>query len=270
MNLMISSDLNNCPRCKGTGKIIIEKHYPELYGDKKPPVEVAVDCPDCNGGHEVKVYEAKKYADIPASFYDKHMSDFNWKIYIDKDGNTIDLSKQKSFVDSFINNFHKWESKGLGLYIQSNMKGSGKTFLASCICNELMRKYAIRTHFVSAPNLIELSKSGNPEETDEYKRDPIKLLCNCKLLVLDDLGQKNTGLEWYQDLLFKIIDKRMNEKSVTVITSNLKNNALPYDDRIFSRIDKMTQFIPLPEYCVRTRESNEEKLLFFRELGLIK
>ena len=179
-------------------------------------------------------------------------------------------SKQKKTIDCFVHDFDKWESEGFGLYICSRTKGSGKTFLASCICNSLMNRNAIRARFVSATELLDIAQSGDKSSEDEYKKNPIKKLCDCKLLVLDDIGMKKTGNEWMNEELFKIIDSRMTQGLVTIITSNQKPDELNVDDRIIERIQKMTVVIELPEYNVRSKEAHAKKIEFFKSVGLIE
>lgn len=272
MKTYSTKDNSVCPECNGTGYVIRRMSTPEtqkLYGDDRK-LDFACDCPSCNGGHAQRVEEAKKRADIPLTFYDKRYESFDWGIYRDSQGKQVNLSQQKKFVDSFLENFDRWDKLGLGLYIWSAMKGSGKTFLASCLCNELMSRYAMRTRFVSASNLLNIAQSGDKNSYSEYERDPIKFLGNCKLLVIDDLGQKNTGTDWMNDILFRIIDSRYQQKLITIITSNIRTSELSLEDRTVDRINTLCQPIPLPDYCVRSKESNDMKLEFFKELGLIE
>lgn len=253
-----------CPMCNGGGWVIVKKstaRTKEVYRSDDL-YEYAEPCPHCKGGEAQRVTDIRERANIPATFYDASIENFKWDVYLDDKGNTIDLSRQKKFVDSFIQDYEKWSSKGIGFYIYSKVRGSGKTFLASCICNSLMVKYQISTKFVSASSLIDLSKQ-------EGGKNPIDVLCECRLLVLDDIGQKTTGEEWMNDLLFKIIEARYQKKLVTLFTSNMRCNELRVDDRITSRIDKMTQNIPLPEYSFRSKASADEKREFYKEMGLI-
>lgn len=239
-----------------------------LYGDDRL-IEFAVPCSYCNGGHAVKVRESKRNANIPHSFYDSMLEDFKWDIYRDEQQRIVSLEKHKEIVTAFINDFATFEKYGVGLYIYSKMKGSGKTFLASCICNELIAKYPMNTKFVRAAELIDIQKSGTDSYGSKYDKDPIQLLCDCKLLVIDDLGQKQTGTEWTSDILFRILDNRMQNKLVTIITSNIEIQSLQLDDRIVDRVNKICQPIPLPEYCVRSRTAYENKLCLFQELGIL-
>lgn len=252
-----------CPECKGGGWVIVKKSTPRsrmLYG---PDVllDYAEPCPHCHGAR--KTEDIRSRANIPATFYDASIENFKWDAYLNEKGQTIDLATQKKFVDSFIKDFPKWQERGIGFYIYSKIRGSGKTFLASCICNSLMVKYQISTKFVSASSLIDLAKQ------DTGGKNPIDVLCECSLLVLDDIGQKTTGEDWQNDLLFKIIDSRYQKKLITLFTSNVKCTDLRVDDRVSSRIDKISQHIPLPEYSFRSRAAYDEKKDFYKEVGIL-
>lgn len=269
-----SEDLSKCPTCHGNNYILKKQDYSELYGFKSNGepflIDVAIKCPTCNGGIKEQIRENKKASSIPMAYYDKKYNSFDWDIYRDENGKKIETQKRKMYVDDFINHFEEWEKEGKGIYIYSKMKGSGKTFLASCICNELMDKKPIRTKFVSVSNLLNIAQSGNKDSFNQYERDPIALLCNCKLLVLDDLGQKNTGTEWLSDILFRILDERLNQKLTTIITSNTMFSELNIDDRITDRINKLCYTLHIPEYCVRSKEANQEKNDFLKKRGLIQ
>lgn len=256
----------SCPKCGDTGWAIKKKYVP-MYGHD---VEFAIKCPYCNGGLTKRAESAKQASNIPLTFNDKKYSSFRWDLYRDESGNAVDVEAWKKLVESFLKDYEKWRVRGLGLYISSRTKGSGKTFLASCICNELMETRGIKTRFVRATDLIDISKSADADSIEAYKRDPIKLLCDCDLLVIDDIGQKKTGYDWMNEILFKIIDTRLTEKRSTILTSNIRLNELDIDSRISERINKSCYDIHLPECNVRSREATEEKKEFLRELGLLR
>lgn len=265
--LKTSYDYSICPTCKGTGWKIYESS-PEGY--EGVMTYYADKCPTCSGGLHERTEIVKKVSNIPLTFYDKNYLSFDWNIYRDSSGRKIDLSKKKLLVEDFLKNYKRWKSKGYGLYICSKTKGSGKTFLASCLCNELMELYGIRTRFVSATQLLDISKSGDKDSPDEYKREPIKLLCNCELLVIDDIGQKRTGYEWMNEVVFRITDERMTKRLVTIFTSNLTIEELNLEERIKERINKVSLSLRLPEFNVRSKESYDEKLQFMKEMGLVE
>ena len=152
---------NVCPTCKGTGYVIYSAKCPEVYGNRDYEVDFATECPACNGGLEQRVETAKKLSNVPVSFSDARYSSFNWNIYQDRSGKTIDMSEHRRLIEDFLKGYADWKAKGIGFYIFSKTKGSGKTFLASCICNELMEIYGLRAKFVKAVELLDISKSAD-------------------------------------------------------------------------------------------------------------
>lgn len=238
-----------------------------FYGEENSVTHGCMPCPYCNGGIDYQIQETRKNADIPASFFDSDMAAFDWSIYIDRDKRPIDTSDAARAVNSFITRFRDWESRGVGLYIYSRVRGSGKTFLASCICNELIGRYSIKTKFVSCADLIAIEKSGH-DSVDEYERDPILRLCKCKLLVLDDFGQKKTGENWVNDILFRILDYRITNNRLTIITSNIPYEEYSGDTRISSRIDGNMWGIHLPEFSVRSSKAMGKKIELAEAMGL--
>ena len=272
------TSLNKCPKCGGSGMYVFEQKSSEFAKERgveniyvnDPYIWVGKPCPFCNGGFADDVIKAKKSADIPNTFYNKYLSDFDWNVYVGDNGRSFNTTSQQEGVKAFIEQFDVWEKKNTGLYIWSKTKGSGKTLLASCICNELMNKKAIRTRFVSASELIDIAQSGDKNSSDEYKRNPMKLLHECKFLVIDDLGQKNIGGEWLEDILFKLLDDRMVRSRMTMITSNLPIEELPFNERITDRINKLCYPFHLPEICVRSKEVRESRQELLKELSLAK
>ena len=268
-----------CPECGGTGwetvpypdDVEMQQRLQAIYGTLGNHHPYTIPCRRCNGGHAVKVEIAKKAAKIPNSFYDKCIGDFDWNIYLDQDGKVIDTSKQKAMIENFINDFVEWDrddvTKGVGFYIYSGMKGSGKTLLASAICNSLIAKYPMQTRFVSASQLLNIAKQS--DGSGNYERDQLSLLCNCKLLVIDDLGQKNCGSAWLEDTLFMIIDARYQQKLITIYTSNIPMKSLELDDRIVDRIYRTSIRLSLPEMCVRSKEAAEQQRRIFKKYGLL-
>lgn len=247
-----------CQYCHDTGFILGQSYAIDVYGENSPPVDMACKCPHCNGGQKIKKENIKSFSDIPAAFYNSDLSNFKPEVY-KKDGQDIDISVQMSLVTDMFENFKDYEESGFGLYIYSSTKGSGKTYLASCLANSLIAKYSIRCKFVSASDLIDIS--GN-------KEDFAKLI-GIRLLIIDDIGVKAQN-DWYEEVLFKIVDKRMQNKKMTIYTSNIKIMELPYSDRIRDRIYKTSNTMTLPEICVRLQESNDKKREFLRKRGLIK
>ena len=241
---------------------------PHIYADESFETRVSKKCPTCCGGFSGRVDTAKKLAGIPTTFYDKRIDAFDWSLYVREDGTLAETAVHQNAIHSFIDSFEEWEQKHMGLYIYSKAKGSGKSFLASCICNELMSTRAIRTRFVNASDLIDIVQSADKNSPEEYKRDPLKLLQECKFLVIDDLGQRKDS-EWLEDILYKLLDERMRNGRLTVVTSNMSIDSLPFDDRIADRLTAMCLPLHLPEIRIRSKESMDKRNDFLKEMGLI-
>lgn len=243
------TNYDSCPVCHGSGfEFIFEKSDTgTLYKAVRP-------CSACRGVHAEKVRNAKALAEIPE---ERTISDFDWDIY-----SKADLRREKARIEKFIDEFPAFEAHGWGLYITSRTKGSGKTFLASCIAGEIINRYEASTAFVNASELLDISQKRN----DNF--DPIEKLISCRLLILDDLGQKLTGKDWLTDILFRIIDKRYQKKRIMIITSNDLPSELDFDDRIVDRINRTIVPIQLPEECIRAREANYQRKEFLKSLGI--
>lgn len=246
-----------------------ERGVEDIYASRPQPyyIPVGKKCPYCNGGQAEVVKTLSKVSNIPRSHSSDRYSAFNWDAYKDDRGNMVDTTKHKKLVDGYINNFLMFDEEGMGLYIWSETKGTGKTMLSSCICNELMAKYQIGTRFVRTADLLDIANSGDKNSYDEEKRDPLKLLRECKLLVLDDIGQRKTGGDWLQDILFQILDARTSKGLVTIVTSNVKVQNLNIDERVRRRIEDYTVQLALPEYPVGNSEAKDKKRDLLKKAG---
>ena len=241
-----------CPVCGGTGWEFIDED--RTVGEHSETIRAVRRCTNCNGVHIQRVSDALTLADIPAG---RSLTDFDWSLY------GADLSREKLITDRFVDRFPAFESEGLGLFITSRTRGSGKTFLASSIGGELIERWEASTRFVSASNLIEISKQKRDDG-----RDPLDELISCRVLILDDLGQQRTGRDWLTDILFRVIDKRYSAKKVIIVTSNVALAELDFDDRVVDRLNAMTVTVRLPEVCIRARDANTRKKAILARLGI--
>ncbi|NLJ70086.1 MAG: ATP-binding protein [Clostridiaceae bacterium] len=140
--------------------------------------------------------------------------------------------------------------------------GTGKTFLMSCIANEL-NKQGVNLVFIKAVKLFELmaqrrtllnSFSPDPEEQDSVNRR-FDLINKTELLCIDDIGLEAKGLlNTYSDLIV-LLDDRLNANLPVIMTGNLKPSELAeeYDERIQSRITGNYQLLMLEGPDIRTQ-----------------
>lgn len=125
------------------------------------------------------------------------------------------------------------EGKGLLLY---GPCGTGKTFAAACIANDLIdRGYSCL--------VTSFARIGNTLQSEKNRQDFLDGLAAYSLLVIDDLGaERNTS--YMAEIVFGVIDARYRQKKPLIVTSNVTREELrypadPWDKRIYSRIFEM-------------------------------
>lgn len=153
----------------------------------------------------------------------------------------FDLDDQKSkkasdMCRNYARRFDEFKKAGKGLILFGGV-GTGKTFLASCIANELIDNGVpcLVTNFARIINTIQGMFEGKQKYLDS--------LSEFDLLVIDDLGiERNT--EYVNELVYNIIDARYRSGKPMIITTNLKYSDLYHTEdtskaRIYSRIIEM-------------------------------
>jgi len=185
----------------------------------------------------------------------KTAKDFQWDIY----GENVDL--QRKIVNAFIVNFRDFERQGRGLYIYSKTKGSGKTMLACCLCNEIIQRYGASTKFVSVPDFVELIKDKR-----EGSKEKVDALYQVRLLVLDDIGAQTGKQEWIDNALFRLVDYRKREFLPTIFTSNNDSEKLEMDSRTVDRIVSISVDVKIPESNIRRKKAEELNRKFIHGL----
>ena len=114
--------------------------------------------------------------------------------------------------------------------------GVGKTHLAVAALKELIKK-GINGLFYDFRDLLkEIQDSYNPNtHTSELKI--LASVFEAEVLVLDELGASKPT-EWVQETMTHIINKRYNDKKVTIFTSNYLDIPLgtSYDETLTDRV----------------------------------
>jgi len=196
----------------------------------------------------------KERSMMPFEFMDLNGKDFDWTKY------SVDVAKYKSLVSHYIMKFPQFRDNGMGLYIYSGTKGSGKTMLSCCILNEIAKRYAGSVKFINALDLLEMTKKGFQGGEDEVKQ-----LYYAGLLVIDDIGVQMSK-EWVDTVFYRLINDRYINRKPTIYTSNIPIDRLKMDDRITDRIESNTYLIPLPEESIRKAVRQQEKNQLLNEI----
>lgn len=120
--------------------------------------------------------------------------------------------------------------------------GVGKTYKAKQILQEAMEDWDKNRGFSQA-FAKEIYKLYSCQELMLYSRIPREAAriyeeaIRCRLIVLDDLGIGKKS-DFTPDLIYMIVDKRLDLNRATIVTSNLKLSEISelIDDRLASRL----------------------------------
>lgn len=227
----------------------------------------SVKCKDCGGTgwitwSDANNYEVAKqckcmekilygrrieFAQIPAIYADNRLSNFQLSVYEDKKA----VQSACMLIKKYLDNFQKNSKKGIGLYIYSSMKGSGKTRLASSIANDLIeRHYSVR--FATCMEIFDEIRKTYDKAADYTESDVLNCITRCKVLVIDDFGVEFSN-DWRNEKLYTIINARYINGLPTIFTSNFSVDNLKCDDRIKSRVMEKALQIHFSEENVRRK-----------------
>lgn len=153
------------------------------------------------------------------------------------------MKKIVEISQKFINNFESPEQKNL---LFTGTPGVGKTFMSSCIANEIINKNY--TVLYQTSSLLLNSIFEYKFNKEENSKELYNNLFNVNLLIIDDLGTENLTAAKFEEL-FTILNSRLITLGTkTIISTNLslEDLAKTYDHRILSRL--MGNFIILRFY----------------------
>lgn len=144
----------------------------------------------------------------------------------------------RKYADSFSDMY----KRGLGLIFCGQI-GTGKTFYAGCIANEVISQ-ARSVLMTNIPSLI--TKLGYSQEEKNYVLDKISYV---SLLVIDDLGVER-DTPYSLEKIYEIIDTRYRSGKPLIITTNLKYKDMKTEEnisykRIYDRILQMCHPVPV-------------------------
>lgn len=196
----------------------------------------------------------KERSMMPFEFMDFTGKDFDWTKY------KADIKNSRDIVNKYVTNFQQFRDNGMGLYIYSGTKGSGKTMLSCCILNEIAKRYAGSVKFINALDLLEMTKKSYQGSDEELKQ-----LYFSGLLVIDDIGVQ-LSKEWVDTVFYKLINDRYVNRKPTIYTSNIPIDKLKMDERILDRIESTAYIVNLPEEAIRRAIRQQEKNNLLQEI----
>ena len=190
-----------------------------------------------------KILNKFKDSKLSKQMLSSSFANFNYDYY---KKNIVYIKKAVQLAQDFANSVVNGQATD-GLML-TGRAGHGKTYLACCIANVLIRKN-IATLFTVVPNLLDQIKStyNKGEGQPEYnEKDLLDTAREVQVLILDDLGA-HQYTEWAQGKLFTILNHRINFNLPTVITTNLdlKDMDKTIGERAASRIIQLCQPIKI-------------------------
>jgi replicative DNA helicase len=196
---------------------------------------------DCKCMRKYRV-EAKLDKFKSLSITDRNFkSDIFMNAKIDKSGAEAELYRK---IKNYVKGFDEVLKLNDGLLFKGNC-GTGKTFLANCICNFLIDKgYAVLS-FKLADYLRVLREDFEKKTGLEGKL--LEAIKEADMLFIDDLGSEKLSEDWGKEKLCTLIDTRYSARKPILITTNFTATEMvdflryKNTDKILDRINQMTK-----------------------------
>lgn len=148
------------------------------------------------------------------------------------------IKKILEVSNDFIKNFSDPKQKNL---LFTGCTGIGKTYISSCIANEII-KDGYNVLYQTSPLLLDnifFYKYGNNKFSNKASsNDLYDSLFNVNLLIIDDLGTENLTSAKFSEI-FTILNARLitpNTKTIISTNFSLEELSKMYDSRILSRL----------------------------------
>lgn len=192
-------------------------------------------------------------------FPDSEMADWT---FANDDGTD---PKTTSIAHKYVDNFTEMKKHGKGLLLYGPV-GTGKTYTAACIANELISqgRPCLVTNFARITNTLQGMFNGKQRYLDDFNR--------LDLLVIDDLAAER-DTSYMQEMIFNIIDSRYRSGKPLIVTSNLSKSDLMVPgsierQRIYSRLFEMCVPVEVKGGDRRKKKFHDDSADMKRLLGL--
>lgn len=233
---------NNLDAHKFKREILSAHGYPEDY------LEINYSCPICSDtgfedsgkrcscfvkiASQLAVEELNKSANMPDCDFDHFDLDYYSKT-ADLNG-VVPYDNMREVLRFCMRYAADFSDYSRSLLLMGN-PGLGKTHLSISIAKEVL-KAGFTCAYGSIQNyLTEVEKEHFGR--GEQGKDTLSILTTVDLLILDDLGTE-TSTQFYESMIYNIINTRINTSRPTIVSTNFSADELQkkYNSRIISRL----------------------------------
>ena len=240
-----------CGKCKQP-----RRKYREIAGVKKLTTEMCM-CELEEEKERKRKEEEKKRMERSeelrkVSLMDEKFKSSTFDVFLETQHNTRALKLSKSYC----NRFPEMLKKNQGLLFYGSV-GTGKTFLAACIANDVIDQcYSVI--MTSFPKILKSLSPFGSQEDEKF----IKRLSEVTLCIIDDLGVES-GTDTTLAKMYDIIDSRYRSGKPTIFTTNIPFSEMQNSDdiryvRIYDRVFEMCYPIQMegPSWRKKTAAQN--------------
>lgn len=186
---------------------------------------------------------------------------YNWT-FEDADMNGEGIQVAKKYAEFW----DEMRQKNRGLLF-SGPVGTGKSFAAGCIANELLeRTFPVEVRMTNLPTILNRITGCSGEDRLKY----LDRLWKAELLILDDFGVER-GTDFVKEQIFNLIDQRSRSMKPLIVTTNLSVSDLcnvkdMAAERIYSRILEMCVPVVFDGADRRKEIARQNQKQFMQEL----
>lgn len=192
------SQIQQCAKCSGYDKQLCQGFTPVISDESGELTLRYCVCQFRKAALEqARVQRRFNMAKIPAKYVGKTFADYE-----------VDANNKVSVA---------WAKKLTSLYLCGS-PGTGKTFLAAIMAQELLRQ-GKSVIFGDVPTLLDQLKGTFDSDSDSTLDELMKMLAEVDVLILDDLGTE-TPTDWAVERLYLIINNRYTAGKTLIVTSN--------------------------------------------------
>lgn len=164
----------------------------------------------------------------------------------------------------YVENFDDFKKNGIGFLFYGDT-GTGKSYISACIANALIDRHypVLMTDFSTISDIVQ----GTFQKQEYFMH-----LNEYSLLILDDLAAER-DTSYMQEIVYKIINNRVNIGLPMIITSNLtgeqlKNPENTGEKRILSRALSVCTPIQVQGEDLRQKQGAFQYAEIMRKLGI--